>query len=64
MLADREKIDFKDYVALILAFLQTIFLPLIVFMIVVIIIVLLLSFIKPVEEIILLSFFQTCQKIA
>ncbi|MEM3029535.1 MAG: hypothetical protein QXW09_05315 [Thermoproteota archaeon] len=63
-MADREKIDFKDYVALIIAFLQTIFLPLIVFMIVVIIIVLLLSFIRPAGEIILLSLFQTCQKTA
>lgn len=62
MLASGEKIDFKDYVALILAFIQTIFLPLIVFIIIVIIIVLLLSFIRPipVEEMILLRFFQTC----
>jgi len=52
MLAKREEIDFKDYVALILAFIQ--FLPLIVFIIVVVLIVLLLSFIRPVEGIFLL----------
>jgi len=53
-LAKREEIDFKDYVALILAFIQTVFLPLIVFIIVVVLIVLLLSFIRPVEGIFLL----------
>jgi len=53
MLADREKIDFKDYVALILTFIQTVFLPLIVFMIVIIMVVLILSFIRPDGEIVL-----------
>jgi hypothetical protein len=54
MLAKREEIDFKDYVALILAFIQTVFLPLIVFIIVVVLIVLLLSFTGTVEGVFLL----------
>ncbi|MEM2998836.1 MAG: hypothetical protein QW542_07820 [Thermoproteota archaeon] len=53
-MADREKIDFKDYVALIIAFLQTIFLPLIVLMVILVVVVLLLSFIGPAGAIILL----------
>jgi len=62
-LAGREKVDTKDYITLFLAFIQTIFLPLIVFMVVLILIVLLLSLIRPVEEIILVNVLQVFQNI-